>query len=69
MRFENGGTVTLSDLVSLDSGVFWSGELPFGTYYIQETTAPDGYQMSWYTLTISAEGISESRPPSDDPRA
>ena len=44
------------------NGVYFVGQLPFGTYYLHETGYPDGAQQNggdgwWYTLTVSSEGI------------
>ena len=45
--------VPLSGLSSGPSGVFWIGELPFGTYYIKETS-PD---PKWFVLTVDKDGV------------
>ena len=53
------GTVTaeeteeLKDLPSGLDGVFWVGELPYGTYYIHEESEPIG----WFTLTVDADTV------------
>ena len=49
-------------LVSRDDGVFWIGVLPYGTYYIKETTAPTnaaytGNKDNWFCLIVDAEGV------------
>ena len=41
---------------SLSSGVFWIGKLPFGTYYLHETS-PD----EWFTLTVGKDKVDGSR--------
>ena len=41
---------------SLSSGVFWIGKLPFGTYYLHETS-PD----KWFTLTVGKDKVDGSR--------
>jgi hypothetical protein len=47
----NGETVDLRDLPSMASGVFWIGELPYGTYYIFED---DPAKM--FVLTVDKDG-------------
>lgn len=39
-RNDKTKTQELKDLASLKSGIFWVGELPYGTYYLEETEAP-----------------------------
>ncbi len=43
----------LSGLNSGPSGVFWIGELPYGTYFIKETY-PD---VNWFVLTVDKDGV------------
>ena len=38
----NGEEETLSGLTSRLNGIFWIGNLPYGTYYLKETTARQG---------------------------
>ena len=52
----NGNTVTT--FVSGESGVYFCGTLPFGTYYVQETKNAGGEDVNiWFILTVSADGI------------
>lgn len=52
----------LSEMKSMESGVFWIGELPYGTYYLHETAAPDnrtGYSANvgkWFCLIVDETG-------------
>lgn len=44
-----------------DDGVFWVGNLPYGAYYIHETTVPNGYDKqgddgNWFKLTVNKDG-------------
>lgn len=61
-------SVVEADLTSYSTGVFWIGMLPYGTYYLHETTVPDGYASldddtpdgtNWYTVTVNENGVSE----------
>ena len=50
------------ELKSLASGVIWIGELPYGTYYLKETTAPtaSGYGGNvdkWFCLIVDEAGV------------
>ncbi|MBR1628956.1 MAG: hypothetical protein IJ679_06790, partial [Lachnospiraceae bacterium] len=43
-----------------DSGIFYVGDLPYGTYYVREKQVPKGYQSlsedgNWFTMTINEE--------------
>lgn len=45
--------------VSNEDGIFYVGNLPYGTYYIYEAVAPSGHDRnvySWYYLIVSDEG-------------
>ena len=47
-------------LVSKASGVFWIGELNYGTYYIKETGAPGGYEKNKdkvFKLIVNEDGF------------
>ncbi len=58
---------TLRDLDSKASGVFWVGELPYGVYYLHETTVPSGYtgygtsEGRWFYLVIGDDTVAGSR--------
>ena len=44
------------------SGVFFSGSLSYGTYYLHETKLKDGSAGDcWYTLTVDQNGIGRSQ--------
>ena len=43
----------LSGLYSGPSGVFWIGELPYGTYFIKETSPNE----NWFVLTVDKDGV------------
>ena len=55
-------TETLKDKTSGAAGAFWIGKLPFGTYYLHETTVPSGYKAlettndNWFILTVNENG-------------
>ena len=52
----NGNTVTT--FVSGESGVYFCGPLPFGTYYVHETKNARGQEVDiWFILTVSADGV------------
>ena len=57
------GTTTTS-FTSGTSGVYFIDMLPFGTYYLHETTIPSGYQEvtagddgNWFILTVNENGV------------
>ncbi|MBQ9041555.1 MAG: Cna B-type domain-containing protein [Eggerthellaceae bacterium] len=62
VRHDDGTQETLSGLQSGDAGVFWIGVLPYGTYYLEETTTPSGFDASrkWFRLDINESGVSMS---------
>jgi hypothetical protein len=54
--------VEIDPLVSLNSGVFWIGVLPYGTYYLNETAAPTAaaYRTNknkWFCLIVDEKGV------------
>lgn len=64
-------TVLASDQTSLDTGVFFIGKLPYGTYYVHEKEYPTNQSVEknsadtagsiegwWYTVTVNASGVS-----------
>ncbi|MBQ7603978.1 MAG: InlB B-repeat-containing protein [Clostridia bacterium] len=60
----NKTTLVNPDAINLESGksgAFWIGELATGTYYIKETTTPDGYKtldggINWFSLKVNSDG-------------
>ena len=57
----------VSTFTSGSGGVFFSGSLPYGTYYLHETELPSGVTPSsnddgswWYTLTVSKDGVTHT---------
>ena len=59
------GTISLesldhSHLISKESGVFWIGDLPYGTYTIREIYAPQDYTPQVYTITVNEYGVGYS---------
>lgn len=57
---DNNGN-TLSGLMSDSNGIFYVGELSYGTYYAKETTAPNGYSKPingyYFIITVDETGV------------
>jgi hypothetical protein len=58
----NGDTTT--SFTSGASGVYFIDMMPYGTYYLHETTIPSGYQEvtagndgNWFILTVNENGV------------
>ena len=59
----------LENLTSTKSGVFYIGELPYGTYWIKETSVPTGYNVNstdnnghsvnWFELKVEADKVTK----------
>ena len=55
VKHQDGTTETLTNLTSQSSGVFWIGELPYGTYTIREGNG------AVFTLTVGDDTVPGSR--------
>jgi len=65
-------SVVDSGTVSGESGAFWIGKLPFGTYYLHETKVPDGYASletrdNWFRVTVNDKGVVVSERLNEEP--
>ena len=56
----------MKDLTSGKSGVFWIGELPYGIYYMAETTPPDKYTAPTHYFVFKVDENGVSKPVEDD---
>ena len=51
-------TVAWKDQTSGSGGAIWIGDLPYGVYYLHETTPPTGYTKHvWYRIKVDATGV------------
>ncbi|HCM89630.1 SpaA isopeptide-forming pilin-related protein, partial [Vagococcus sp.] len=59
--YKSDGTLLNENLVTDESGTLSMKELPLGSYYFEETKAPEGYQLSnkKYTFDIKADTVSQ----------
>jgi len=59
IRDDKGAVVdTLEGKTSGASGAFWIGNLPFGTYYLNETKNVSGTAVDiWFILTVNENGV------------
>ena len=52
---------TLSNMQSYASGVFYAGEMNYGTYYVKETAPPSGYSVpgegKYFIITVDDAGV------------
>ena len=47
-----------STFISGGSGVYFIDDLPYGTYYINETKNAGGVAVNiWFTLTVNEDGV------------
>ncbi|MBQ4381440.1 MAG: hypothetical protein II794_01720 [Oscillospiraceae bacterium] len=65
LRYDRTKVAGTEGSESLDSGVFWTGELNYGTYYIHETQVPEGYEKlatgdNWFILTVRENTVTVS---------
>jgi uncharacterized surface anchored protein len=62
LQKQNGIVETLKDLKAQSSGVTWIGTLPYGMYYLVETTDAEGNSLEpgseiRYTLTVGDDSV------------
>jgi len=62
LAFDRTVIPTGSGCTSAADGVFWVGTLPYGLYYVHETTVPSGMNQGsgygwWYTVRVDDSGV------------
>ena len=59
VRSTNIAGQSATTFTSGTSGIFFVDQLPYGTYYLHETTVPGSAtgEDRWFTLTVNANGV------------
>ena len=60
-------TPLVSDAVTSNVGLLWSGMLPYGTYYLHETEKNGSAVSYWYTVTVDENGVRCSSQSTNEP--